>query len=158
MISTRLGDALNEQVKWELYSAYLYLSMAAYFEANRLRGFAHWMRKQAEEEKTHAMKIFDHLASRDYRIRLLPIDAPPSDWASPEEVFAETYNHEQRVTGLINNLMQIAEEENDREAEEMLRWFVKEQVEEEESAESVLEKTRAAGGDLQALDRELGNR
>ncbi len=104
------------------------------------------------------MKIFDHLASREYRIRLLPIDAPPSDWATPEKVFDETYKHEQRVTGLINNLVRIAEEENDREAQEVLRWFVKEQVEEEESAESVLGKTRAAGGDLQALDQELGKR
>ncbi len=158
MISKTMGDALNEQVKWELYSAYLYLSMAAYFESVHLSGFAHWMKKQAQEETTHAMKLFDHLASRNYRIRLLPIDAPPSDWRSAEEVFAETYKHEQRVTGLINGLVRLSEEENDNGAREMLRWFEKEQEEEEENAESVLAKTRAAGGDLRHLDQELGKR
>lgn len=158
MIGKKMGDALNEQVKWELYSAYLYLSMAAYFESVHLPGFAHWMKKQAQEETSHAMKIFDYLASRDYRIRLLPIDAPPGDWTSAEEVFAETYQHEQRVTGLINDLVRISEEENDADAREMLRWFEKEQEEEEEGAESVLEKTRAAGENLQALDQELAGR
>jgi ferritin len=158
MISKTMGDALNEQVKWELYSAYLYLSMAAYFESVHLQGFAHWMKKQAQEETTHAMKLFDYLASRDYRIRLLPIDAPPSDWRSAEEVFDETYKHEQRVTGLINGLVRLSEEENDRDTREMLRWFEKEQEEEEENAEAVLKKTRAAGDNLRQLDQELGTR
>ncbi|KUG20379.1 MAG: ferritin [Methanomicrobiaceae archaeon] len=161
MISQRMGDAINEQVMWEMYSAYLYLSMSAYFESTGLRGFAHWMRVQAREELGHAMKLYDHLVDRGYRITLLPIDAPPGEWNSPEQVFFETYEHEQKVTGLIDGLMQIAREENDGASQQMLRWFVDEQEEEEESALGALEKVRAAGGEserLAALDRELGQR
>jgi ferritin len=160
MISKTLGDALNDQVRWELYSAYLYLSMATYFESLRLRGFANWMKVQAQEETTHAMRIFDYLAGRGYRIRLLPIDAPPSEWDSPVRVFEETLNHEKKVTGLINNLVELSIEEKDEDAGGMLRWFVHEQEEEEESAERVLNRARAASesGDMGALDAELGRR
>jgi ferritin len=160
MMSKRLGEALNEQVTWELYSAYLYLSMAAYFESLQMSGAANWMRVQAREETTHAMRIFDYLAGREYRIHLLPIDAPPHQWTSPVNVFEETLRHEQRVTGLINNLVRLAGEENDHDAKKMLQWFIHEQEEEEESAGSALNRARNAteSGSLSDFDAELGRR
>lgn len=157
MIKEKMRDAINAQVNRELYSAYLYLSMSAYFESVNLKGFANWMRVQVKEELVHTMKLYDYLVQRGGRAVMLPIEAPPSEWDSAFEAFEHASKHEQRVTGLINNLVKVAVSERD-DANNFLQWFVKEQVEEEESADKVVQKIKRAGGNLSALDRELAKR
>lgn len=156
-------DALNRQVKWELYSAYFYLSMSSYFESTGLKGFANWMRVQAEEELFHAMKFYDYIISRGGRVKLLQIDEPPSEWASPLDVFENVFAHEQKVTGLINALLDLAIEKKDYATQSMLQWFVNEQVEEEANAEEIVQKLKLMQGErgiglLYMLDKELGQR
>lgn len=160
MLSERMQEALNKQVNAELYSSYLYLSMSAYFSAKNLPGFASWMKCQAQEEVVHAMKIHKHVLGRGGRAILLPIEGPPTEWESPRAVFEATYSHEQKVTGLINGLVDRAKEENDPTTVDFLQWFVEEQEEEEESASGVLEKVKLAGDDagLLMLDQELAKR
>ena len=116
MISKALEEAINQQVNREMYSSYLYLAMAAYFESEGLPGFANWMRVQAKEEDFHAMKLFNYLVERGGRVKLLDIEAPPFEWKGSLDVFEYTYTHEQKVTGLINNLMKLAVEEKDSSA------------------------------------------
>jgi len=160
-MSPALREAMNDQIRHELYSAYLYLSMAAYFEALNLPGFAHWMRVQAREEVGHAMKFFDHLCDRGERVILRAIEAPPADFAAPQEAFAQALQHERRVTGLIHNLYQIAVREGDPTSLPLLHWFLEEQIEEEKSVEQILEALRRIGEDgtgLVMLDRELARR
>ena len=130
MLSKAMQDAINEQIKNELYSAYLYLSMAAYSEANNLSGFAHWMRAQSQEEVEHAMKFFEFVNERGGRVVLHAIDQPPVDFESPVKIFEETLNHERKVTAMINSLYELALEEKDYAAQVMLHWFIDEQVEE----------------------------
>jgi ferritin len=161
MISKKLETAINEQINAELYSAYLYLSMSAYFESVNLNGFANWMRMQAQEEQMHAMKFFDYLNERGGRITLRDIKAPQSDWESPVEVFENVYSHEQKVTGMIHGLVDMAIEENDHAANNFLQWYVEEQVEEESSADEIVENLKLlgdSGNGLFMLDRELGKR
>ncbi len=161
MISKEMEKAINEQIRAELYSSYLYLSMAAHFEADNLRGFAHWMRRQAEEERGHAMKFFDYLVERGGRVELMAIDAPRTSWSSPEEIFQEVLAHERKVTSLINGLYEKALAEKDYPSQIMLQWFISEQVEEEASAEEVLQKIKVLSGSPQGmliLDRELAQR
>lgn len=161
MLSERTQKALNEQVNAELWSAYLYLSISAYFESENLGGFANWMRIQADEEVEHAMRIFDYVNDRGGRVKLHPIDDVPSSWNSPLEAFRETFEHEKKVTGLINDLVDLAEEEEDRATYSMLQWFIDEQVEEEDSVEEIVEKLQLVGDNpngLLSLDRELGQR
>ena len=161
MINQKVRDIMNEQIKWELYSSYLYLAMAAYFDSQGLDGMGQWMRAQAQEEVLHAMKFFNHIKDRDGRVELLAIDQPPSGWSSPAEVFKVAYEHEQKVTGLINNIMKVAQEENDFAAMPMLHWFVDEQIEEEASTSKVAQELKRIGdsGDgIIMLDRELGTR
>ncbi len=161
MISEKMQQALLKQVNWELYSAYLYLSMSAHFSHTGLPGFANWMRVQAQEEQVHALKIYDYVLARGGAVHLLEIAAPPSSWASPEIVFEETYAHEQKVTGLINGLVSLAIEEKDYATRNMLQWFVDEQVEEEDNASALLTSIRLVGMDgngLYMLDKELGAR
>lgn len=160
MLSERMLDALNKQVNAELYSSYLYLSMAAYFSSINLPGFASWMNCQAQEEVMHAMKIHEHVLGRGGRAILLPIEGPPAEWESPRAVFEATYSHEQKVTGLINGLVDLAQEEKDNTTVDFLQWFVAEQVEEEESASGALEKVKLAGdgAGLFMLDQELAQR
>ncbi len=161
MISKKMEEALNDQINAELYSAYLYLSMAAYFESINLRGFANWMRVQAQEELLHAMKFYDHVNERGGRVILKEIEAPPTEWDSPLAAIGHTYAHEQKVTSLINGLVDIAVAEKDRAAESLLRCFVDEQVEEEDSANSVLQRLElisGSGNGLFMVDRELGQR
>ena len=156
-----MEKALNEQLNAELYSAYLYLSMAAYFESADLAGFANWMRVQVQEEWFHAMKFYDYIIERGGRVTLGPIEAPPSDWDSPLAVFEATLTHEQKVTGLINDLMDLAREEKDNASEIFLQWFVNEQVEEEDNAGKVLGQLKLIEDSPQALfmmDREMGQR
>jgi ferritin len=161
MISDKLQEALNGQVNAELYSAYLYLSMEAYFESVNLPGFATWMRVQTQEELVHATKIYDYVHERGGRIAVKPIDGPPTEWKSPLAVFEAGYNHEQKVTGLINELVNLAIQEKDHAANTFLQWFVNEQVEEEKSADDVVQKLKlmeGAPGGLYMLDNELDQR
>ena len=161
MLSDRMQKAFNDQINAELYSAYLYLSMSAYFEDTGMEGCASWMRVQYLEEQSHAMKMLDYVCERGGRVLLGAIDAPPTEWKSSEDVFVVTFEHEKKVSGLINSLMTVAREENDYASESFLRWFVDEQVEEEASAEAVVNKMRMVGGaghGLFMLDREVGQR
>ena len=158
MLSEKMQKALNGQLVAELYSAYLYVSMAAYFDAADLPGFANWMRVQAQEELTHGMKFCRYVNEQDGRVVLGPVEGPPTGWDSPAAAFEHVLEHEQKVTGLINELVKLAAEEKDQAARDFLQWFVKEQVEEEESAEAVLRKVKEAGAELSALDGELAAR
>lgn len=161
MLSKKLQDALNEQINAELFSAYLYLSMSAYFESVKRPGMAHWMRVQVGEEQVHAMKLFAHVVERGGRVTLKAIDTPQAEWASPLAAFEGAYAHEQKVTGLINDLVKVAREEKDAAADAFLQWFVKEQVEEEETADEIVQKLKTikdAPDDLRKLDGELGQR
>ena len=160
MVSENMEKAINEQLNAEMYSGYLYLSMAAYFEDQDYPGFAQWMRVQAQEELDHAMKFYDYLNTRGARVTLTAIEAPQTEWDSIEAVFKHVLEHEQMVTSLINNLVDIAIEEKDHATNQFLQWYVEEQVEEEESAMEVLGKIKRAGGAniLYMLDSELGSR
>ncbi|MDY6875504.1 MAG: ferritin [Chloroflexota bacterium] len=161
MPSKTIEDAMNKQIKNELYSAYLYLSMSAYCESANLAGFAHWMRVQAQEEVEHAMKFYDFLPSRGGRVVLQAIDQPPVEFHSPLNVFEKTLEHEQKVTAMINDLYTLAVQEKDYASQVFLQWFVTEQVEEENSATQIIETLKIIGDEHQALlmlDRELGRR
>ena len=161
MINKKMQDALNEQVNAEFYSAYLYLSMAAYFESTSLPGFATWMRVQTQEELLHGMKIYDYVNERGGRVILKSIGEPQAEWKSPLAAFEAAYGHEQKVTGLINGLVNLANEEKDIAANTFLQWFVDEQVEEEESAETVVNKLKLAADasdGMNMLDNEMGQR
>ena len=161
MLSEKMNEALNVQANRELYSSYLYLSMSYYFESIDMKGFAHWMRLQAGEELVHTMKMLDFIAANGGRAKMLPVEAPQFTWASALEAFKHVWEHGRVLTGLIHALVKIAEEEKDDPTIQFLQWYVKEQVEEEESSDSVLNKVKAAGEDkaaVQAADRELGKR
>jgi len=161
MISKKMEKALNEQVNAELLSAYLYLSMEAYFKSLNLNGFANWMMVQTQEEVSHAMKIYEFIDERGGRITLKAIDGPQTKWDSPLAVFKAVYEHEQKVTSLINDLVNLAIEEKDHATNSFLQWFVNEQVEEEASADQVVQQLKMmekAPGGMFMLDRELGQR
>ncbi len=161
MISKKMEDALNEQVNAELYSAYLYLSMESYFKAQNLNGFANWMRVQTQEEAAHAMKIYDFINERGGRVTLKTIEGPQTEWDSALVVFNAAYEHEQKVTGLINTLVDLAIKEKDHATNSFLQWFVNEQVEEEASADEIVQQLKmmeSAPGGMFMLDRELGQR
>ena len=161
MLSDGMQKALNGQLNAEIYSSYLYLSMNAYFKSANLDGFANWMKAQAQEELMHAMKFYDFIHQRGGRVLLTAIDTPPTDWDSPLSVFEDTLQHEEKVTGFINELVDIAMEERDHATQIFLQWFVTEQVEEEENVGSVLEQLKLLGDARQGLflmDRELASR
>lgn len=161
MFSEKLQQAINEQINAELYSAYLYLSMAAYLEDINLPGFAHWMRIQHDEEMIHAMKFFDFLVDRGGRVLLKGIDAPPTEFDSVVDVFEKALEHEQHVTALINDLYKLAKEEGDYPSEVLLQWFITEQVEEEKNAGDITAQLKMIGDfgpGLLALDREMAAR
>lgn len=161
MLNDRMEEALNGQLNAELYSAYLYLSMSAYFSSVNLPGFANWMRIQRLEEISHGMKFYDYILSSEGRVRLTAIEAPPTEWESPLDTFEAVYRHEQKVTGLIHDLVDLAIEEKDNATERFLDWFVDEQVEEEESADEVVQgikRVADATGDIFMMDRELAQR
>jgi len=161
MISKKLSDAINYQINREIYSAYLYYSMASYFDATGLIGCAAWMKSQFQEEMLHAAKMYDYLYERGSRVVMLPIEAPRTLWISPLEAFEQTLAHEKAVTELINNLVSLAKSEGDAEAEKFLAWYVKEQVEEEETAEDKVKRFNEAASDkakIAKLDEELGQR
>ncbi len=161
MISLKMQTAIDEQINAEFWSAYLYLSMSAYFERQNLRGFANWMKIQWQEEVTHAIKFFDYVHSRGGQVSLKPIAAVQIDWKNAIEVFSETLTHEQQVTALINNLANIAVEEKDHATNSMLQWFIAEQIEEEANAEQILVQLKMIGDNgygMLMLDRELATR
>ena len=161
MLSPDLQRALNEQLKQELYSSYLYLAMAAYCESINLSGFAHWMRLQADEEHEHAMKFYDHIQDRGGRVALQALPQPPSDFSSPVGVFEQALAHEQEITSLISELYRRAGAEQDHASQVFLQGFIAEQVEEEKTASQIVETLRMAGDDKVALlmiDRELAAR
>jgi ferritin len=161
MINKKVTDALNGQINAETYSAYLYWSMSAALEEMNLPGFASWMRVQAQEEMSHAMKLFHHIIERGGKVVLSAIDAPPIQWDSVKAVFENGLAHEQKVTRLINELMDLAMAEKDHAASMFLQWFVTEQVEEEATAMDILGKLEIVGetaGGLYMLDKEMGAR
>ncbi len=161
MLNEKVEKALNDQIRAELYSAYMYLTIAAYFEHINLGGHAHWMKLQSQEETEHAMRIYSFVNETGGRVALKAIEKPPADYDSPLDVFEKTYQHEQKVTRLINELYQLAIDEKDYATQVMLQWFIDEQVEEEASAEEILEKLKMIGDKKHALlmlDRELGQR
>jgi ferritin len=160
-LNKTLQDALNDQIKEELESAYIYLSMAAYFEAQNLPGFAHWMRMQSNEEMEHAMKFFGYINRRGGQVRLQAIAQPPLDFEGPTAVFEKTLEHEQYISDCILKLYELATEVKDYASLSLLQWFVDEQVEEEESAGEILEMLRMIGDKGQGLimlDRQLARR
>jgi len=161
MLTKKMEKAINLQINAELYSSYLYLSMATYFESISLGGFSNWMRQQVQEELFHAMKMFDFICERGGRVILTAIDAPPSQWKSPLDAFQNVLSHEQKVTGLINDLVNLALDERDHATNIFLQWFVSEQVEEEATAGTLVDKLKLIGKDangLFMLDTELGQR
>ena len=161
MLTDKMQKALNGQLNAELYSSYLYLSMNAYFKTVNLDGFANWMYYQAQEELEHSLKFYDFIIQRGGKVQLTQIEAPPTEWDGPLAVFEATLAHEQKVTGLINDLVEIALEEHDHATNIFLQWFVSEQVEEEESVGGVLEQLKLMGdakGGLFMIDRELAKR
>jgi ferritin len=161
MLSEKMQAAMNKQINAELHSAYIYLSMASYFENINLKGFANWMRIQAQEELVHAMKFFDFIVERRGRALLEAVEAVPTDWESPLAVFENAFAHEQKVTALINNLVDLSIKERDHAANSFLQWFVDEQVEEESSADEIVQQLKLAGdapAALFILDREMATR
>ncbi len=161
MISKKLEEALNGQINAELYSSYLYLSMSSCFQSINLAGFANWMRAQAQEELVHAMKFYDFVNERGGKVILGPVEGPPSKWDSPLAVFEYTLHHEEKVTAMINDLVNMAIEERDHASNIFLQWFVTEQVEEEASADEVVQKLKLIGDQgngLFMIDRELAQR
>lgn len=161
MLNIKVEKSINEQINAELYSAYLYLSMSAYFESQSLEGMATWMRAQFEEEQEHAFRFFDYVNERGGRVELAAIEQPQKEWSSVLSVFEDTLAHERVVTEMINNMMEIAIEEKDYATQSFLQWYVDEQVEEEATVEGILSKVERIGDNgngLLMLDRELGSR
>lgn len=151
MFSKNLLSEMNTQIKLELYSGYLYLSMAAYFEAHNLPGFANWMRKQAEEEQEHALKFFDYINDRGEKVVLQAIEQPPSEFKSPLAIFEQSLEHEKSVTARIDLLYSIAVKDNDYASQSFLNWFVDEQVEEEKHASEIVEQLKMVGDSANGL-------
>lgn len=161
MITDKLQDAINEQIKYELYSAYMYLAMAAYCSDRNLAGFATWMRMQAQEEVGHAMRFYDFLIERGGRVVLQAVDQPPAEYGTPLEVMEKSLEHERFVTSRIDALYDLALEVSDRPAQVQLQWFITEQVEEENSIDEIVQRMKTFGFDgpaLLLLDSQLGSR
>lgn len=161
MIGKNMEKALNEQIREELGSAYLYLAMAAYFHEEKLPGMARWMEVQVQEEFEHAMRIYHHVVERGGRVKLEALPEPKFEWASPLEAWKAAYEHERYISDRIHKLVELARQERDYPAEVMLQWFVSEQVEEEDQTRRVvemLERLGESGRGLLWLDKELGKR
>jgi ferritin len=161
MLNKKVEEAMNKQINAELWSAYLYLSMSAYFESQNLSGFANWMKVQWQEEISHAMKFFDYINERGGRVNLMPIAEVKTEWKDAVEIFEETLAHEQKVTSMINSLVDLVIIEKDHATNSMLQWYVKEQVEEEANADNILQQLKMVHDNQQGLlmlDRELQSR
>ena len=161
MLKKKIEKAFNDQINKEMFSSYLYLSMAAYFEANGFEGMATWMKAQSQEEYQHAMKFFDFINERGGKVTLKAIETPKIDWNSPLNVFEEAYKHECYITKEIHKLVDIANAEKDYASITFLNWFVDEQVEEESTASKIIDNLKMVGDkgvSLYMLDRQLGAR
>jgi ferritin len=161
VLNKTMETALNKQINAEMYASHIYLSMSAYFEDNNLGGFASWMRKQAKEETEHAMRIYDYVVEKGGRVKLDTIQKPPTTWKSPLDAFNAAYEHERKVTAMIDNLVSIARKLKDNATESMLKWFVDEQVEEEDQTDEIVQKLKMIGDSKHAifmLDNALGQR
>lgn len=160
MLAKKVQKALNEQINMELHAYYTYLSMAAYFESINLKGFAQWMFHHSEEEMMHAMKLYDFVHSRRGRVKLAAISEPAYEWESPLGAFEDALKHEMNVTASINQLVKLAREEGDYATDSFLKWFVDEQVEEEQIVDEAIQKLKLIGDftpGLYLLDQELGS-
>jgi ferritin len=161
MIEQSVQDALNEQIRHEFYSAYVYLAVSGYCERNSLPGFAHWMRVQSQEELAHALKIFDFVNDRGGRVELKSIEQPGVDFGSPLDIARKALENEQKVTAQIERLYDLAVKQNDRPTQVLMQWFISEQVEEEKNATLLVDQLKMIGDDRAALlmyDMELGKR
>jgi len=161
MLSKTMQAAMNKQINAELHSAYIYLSMSAYFESQNLAGFAHWMRMQWGEELIHAQKFFDFINERRGRVLLEAIEAVPTEWDSALAVFENAFEHERKISKLIDELVNQALKEKDHAANSFLQWFVDEQVEEESSADAIVQQLKLigdSGNGMYMLDREMAAR
>lgn len=161
MLKDNVQEALNKQANAEFYSSYLYLSMSAYFHSVNLNGFANWMRVQAQEELVHAIKVFDFINGRGGKVTLMTVKNPTTEWPTPLAAFEEAYKHEQYMTQLINDLDKLVTENGDRATSIFLQWFITEQVEEEATANDVVQKLKLIDGapnGLFMIDNELGQR
>ena len=159
MIGPKMQEALNRHVQAETYSAYLYLAMSAWCEANMWKGFARWLRVQYDEEVVHARKSLDFLLLRGGAARLAAIEAPPSAWTTVNEVFERVLEHERKISALVHDLHATANQERDTASQVFLQWFVSEQVEEEARAEEIVEKLHMVGdrpGAALYLDKDYG--
>lgn len=158
-LSKNLAEAINRQVNAEMWSSNLYLSMSVYFGKEGMDGFAHWMRKQAEEEMEHAHKLIDYAIDRGGEVNIGAVEVVPTTWEGPLAAFKQTYEHECRVSAMIDDLMNIAEEDKDHASRDFLFWFVREQVEEESTAKKIVEDLERYGEcHVAILDHELGKR
>jgi len=160
-MNPKVFEAMNDQIKHELYSAYFYLSMSAYCETENLPGFAGWLKVQAQEEQEHAMKFYEYLLDRGEKVSLKAIEQPPVAFKGVKDIFALVYEHEQKVTALINGIYAKAVEANDVASQIFLQWFISEQVEEEKNASTILAmvgKLEGSLGGLYQLDHQLGKR
>jgi ferritin len=161
MLSKSLQEAINEQINLELYSAYVYLSMAAHFEGENLGGFANWMRVQYQEETGHAMKFFKYVYDRGGKVVLKAIAQPAAKFKAPLDVFQIVLEHEQKVTGSINKLYELAVKEKDYASQTFLQWYINEQVEEEKNALDIINMLEMIGTtpiSLMMADKQLGAR
>ncbi|MEW6427718.1 MAG: ferritin [Thermodesulfobacteriota bacterium] len=161
MLSKKMEKALNDQINAEFFSAYLYLSMATHFDSISLPGFVNWMKQQTQEEMFHGMKMFNYVSDRGGRVVLQAIAQPPATWKSTLEVFQQVLEHEQKVTGLINGLVDLAIKEKDHATNNFLQWFISEQVEEESTAATLVDRLKLIGTDVSGLfvlDTELAAR
>lgn len=161
MINKKVEKAINGQIQAEFYSAYLYLSMSAYFESTNYKGFANWLKVQTQEELTHAMKFYNFLLDREGKVELQAIEQPPADFASPLEAFKAAHGHEKKVSKMIHGLYELARQEKDYPFEQFLHWFIEEQVEEEANALEVVEDLKKINNDsngMLILDQKLGVR
>lgn len=161
MLNKKIEEALNAQINAEMWSAYLYLSMAAFCHANGTPGMGHWFEVQFQEEQDHAKILFNYVIQRNGKVDLKAIKEVPTTWESVLDVFESTLKHEQTVTALINNLFALTTQENDYATQSMLKWFIDEQVEEEENATNIIDNLKMIkdnGYGLYMLDKELGAR
>jgi len=161
MLSKKMVNVLNEQINKEIYSAYLYMSMSAYSEYIGLKGFANWFMVQYQEEMTHAMRIYKYINDHGAQVKLMAIEKPPTEFESPMDMFEKTLKHEKFVTKSINDLVDLAIEENDHATQIFLQWFVTEQIEEEANDNEIIAKLKLVGKEgngLFMIDKELAAR
>jgi ferritin len=158
MLKDKMQAALNEQINKELFSSYLYMSMVGYFEDLGLDGFSSWMRAQTQEEMVHATKLFNFICERGGRVELEAIEKPEKQWDSPLAAFEAALKHEKFISQSIDDLVEVAQQEKDNATYNMLQWFVEEQVEEEDSVGSIVDKLRLVGdngGGMFMVDKDL---